>query len=181
MIYIALLRGINVGGHKKIKMSELKEALEQAGLVRVQTYIQSGNVLFESEETEEVLQARMEQTIREAFGFEVSIMVRTLEEWRGILAQCPFDTENELAGKRVHAALLTAAPAASAVEALPAWTHPIEKFHINGREIYFQFGEQMQDSKLPNHLMKLKQPMTLRNWNTMSKLAQLAEGMQVKH
>ncbi|MBM7691574.1 uncharacterized protein (DUF1697 family) [Peribacillus deserti] len=89
-IYIALLRGINVGGKNKIKMTDLREALGALGLERIQTYIQSGNVLFESEEEEAVLRQRIEQQVEKVFGLSIKVILRMSEEMKKILASCPF-------------------------------------------------------------------------------------------
>jgi uncharacterized protein (DUF1697 family) len=85
-IYIALLRGINVGGHKLIRMQELKSLLTNMGLDKVKTYIQSGNVIFESERNAEQLEEQMEQEIRRAFGFSVIIILRTASELEQIIS-----------------------------------------------------------------------------------------------
>ncbi|WP_430488077.1 DUF1697 domain-containing protein [Priestia flexa] len=85
-IYIALLRGINVGGHKLIRMQELKSLLTNMGLDKVKTYIQSGNVIFESERNAQQLEEQMEQEIRRAFGFSVIIILRTASELEQIIS-----------------------------------------------------------------------------------------------
>ncbi|WP_436462537.1 DUF1697 domain-containing protein, partial [Amycolatopsis sp. w19] len=87
-IYIALLRGINVGGHKLIRMQELKSLLTNMGLDKVKTYIQSGNVILQSERNAEQLEEQMEQEIRRAFGFSVIIILRTASEWEQIFSSC---------------------------------------------------------------------------------------------
>src|SRR5688572_11651201 len=84
--YIALLRGINVSGYKKIKMPELKNMFETLGFTNVQTYIQSGNVVFESKTSEE-LGSKISAKIREVFGFEVSVICRTSEEMKHVVAR----------------------------------------------------------------------------------------------
>jgi uncharacterized protein (DUF1697 family) len=95
-IYIALLRGINVGGKNKIKMADLKQVFETIGLCEVQTYIQSGNVLFKSNEREEELRKKIEQAIEKTFGFTVSVILRTAEELECIIGNCPFSEEEVL-------------------------------------------------------------------------------------
>ncbi|MGC1239930.1 MAG: DUF1697 domain-containing protein, partial [Chryseosolibacter sp.] len=88
-IYIALLRGINVGGKNKIKMEDLREALGAMGLSRVQTYIQSGNILFESDEDEATLCHRIEQEVEKVFGLSIKVIIRASEELKKIAATCP--------------------------------------------------------------------------------------------
>ena len=92
-IYIALLRGINVGGKNIIKMSDLKRVFEGIGLYEVQTYIQSGNVLFKSNEEEEALRMKIEHEIAKVFGFSVPVILRTATELKQIIRNCPFSEE----------------------------------------------------------------------------------------
>lgn len=100
--YIALLRGINVGGNKMIKMAELKRILEEMGLGRVQTYIQSGNVLFESEEEEGPLQTNIEEEIKKVFGFPVAVLLRTYAELKSLIAHCPFSLDSLAEGESIQ-------------------------------------------------------------------------------
>jgi uncharacterized protein (DUF1697 family) len=92
-IFVALLRGVNVGGKNKIKMTDLKSMFEGIGLSRVKTYIQSGNVLFESDEKEEVLRQKLEQEIESTFGFAIKVVLRTSEELKKVAENCPFVKE----------------------------------------------------------------------------------------
>jgi uncharacterized protein (DUF1697 family) len=103
-IYLALLRGINVGGNNMIKMAELKRMFEEMGFGSVQTYINSGNVLFKSEENEEeeVLQSRIEQGILNTFDFKISVILRTSSEWERIMATCPFSMETLTERQSIH-------------------------------------------------------------------------------
>ncbi|HDR5764368.1 TPA: DUF1697 domain-containing protein, partial [Bacillus anthracis] len=84
-IYIALLRRINVGGHKIIKMADLKQAFESIGLKQVKTYIQSGNIVFKSEEDITFLKERIQSEIKNVFGFDVPVMLRTYAEFTNII------------------------------------------------------------------------------------------------
>ncbi|MHB8064989.1 MAG: DUF1697 domain-containing protein, partial [Ruminiclostridium sp.] len=125
-IYIALLRGINVGGKNIIKMVELKRVFEMIGLRDVQTYIQSGNVLFKSNEAEEPLRKKIEHEIETAFGFPVTVALRTAEELEWIIENCPFSEEEvseaELSSKveSLYVSLLTHAPMQEKLERLNA-------------------------------------------------------------
>jgi uncharacterized protein (DUF1697 family) len=89
-IYMALLRGINVGGKNKIKMAELKALFERLGFSRVQTYINSGNVLFESQENEETLLSQIENEIENTFRLSIRVVLRTYNQLVGIIASCPY-------------------------------------------------------------------------------------------
>ncbi|WP_127483532.1 DUF1697 domain-containing protein [Paenibacillus ehimensis] len=177
-IYIALLRGINVSGHNKIKMAELKRALEAMGLHRVQTYIQSGNVLFESEEGPETLRQRIEEEIRAVFGISITVVLRTAGELERIVAECRYANIPLTEGESIHVSIWTEAPPQKVVDLLSASERDIDEYHIHGREIYFLFRQSILDSKLAKHLHKLGDTATTRNWNTMNKLAALAKAMQ---
>ncbi|MGE7822651.1 DUF1697 domain-containing protein [Paenibacillus sp. NPDC093718] len=183
-IYFALLRGINVGGHNKIKMADLRKMLESMALARVQTYIQSGNVLFESGESKETLRVQIEQGILETFGFPISVIIRTSEEIEGIVRNCPFSEETlrqaEAASEfeSLYVAMLTEAPAAEDMEKLRLYVNEKEIFEVLGEEVYLLFKESVRNSKLAVQLSKLGVPMTMRNWKTMNKLIQLSQTMK---
>jgi uncharacterized protein (DUF1697 family) len=178
-IYIALLRGINVGGNKMIKMAELKRTLETMGLGRVQTYIQSGNVLFESEEGAAPLRQRIEQEIRTVFGMSVTVLLRTTEELARIIGNCPFEADSLLDGESVQVTVLAEAPSQEQIDLLSNGKSEIDEYQIYGREIYFLFRQSILNSKLANNVQKLGRSATSRNWNTIKKLAMLAKAMEV--
>ncbi|AJS60436.1 DUF1697 domain-containing protein [Paenibacillus sp. IHBB 10380] len=184
-IYIALLRGINVGGKNRIKMAELKSTLEAMGLSRVQTYIQSGNVLFESNEEEEPLRKRIEHEIEAVFGFSVSVIIRTAKELATIAANCPFSEEaiSEAAssseGESLYVSLLLEEPSQKGIERLSAFRSESDEYQLVGREIYLLFRHSIRNSKLANNLQKLDVPVTVRNWKTINKLVTLAHAMEV--
>lgn len=182
-IYIGLLRGINVGGKNKIKMAELRKVLEEAGFSKVQTYIQSGNILFESCEDKERLQDKLQQLIESAFGFSVSVILRTAEEFQYTLAQLPFSekeiSEREAASTTecVYVAFLLDKPLEEKIDLL----HKIkgeDQFHMMDREIYLLFQNSIRNSKLAMNLQKLNVPATVRNWKTVTKLAGMADDMK---
>src|SRR4051794_17331421 len=93
-IYIALLRGINVGKNNRIKMADLKILLETLGLEKVKTYIQSGNVLFEASDDAARLSQLLEEEISKTFGFPVPVILRTAEEYGQIIRDCPYSMES---------------------------------------------------------------------------------------
>jgi uncharacterized protein (DUF1697 family) len=184
-IYIALLRGINVGGHNRIKMAELKTMFETMGLGRVKTYIQSGNVLFESNEREELLRMSIEHEIKQVFGFPVTVILRTAAELVRIIENSPFSDE-EVAeakvsseGESLHVALLLEAPSKEGIERLSIIRSESDKYQIEGRDIYLLFRQGVRNSKLAKNLQKLDVPATMRNWKTLNKLTELAKEMGV--
>lgn len=184
-IYIGLLRGINVGGKNKIKMAELKHMLENMGLDCVQTYIQSGNVLFQSNEREEVLRQRIEQEIETVFGFPVIVMLRTAAELEQIIQNFPFsedvvaEVEASSVGESLYVSLMVEAPAQEAVDRLSAYGSHGDEYCVEGREVYLLFRHSIRNSKLANNLKKLDVPATVRNWKTLNKLSAMAKAMEV--
>ncbi|MEC0248462.1 DUF1697 domain-containing protein [Paenibacillus chitinolyticus] len=174
--YLALLRGINVSGQKLIKMAELKNMFEAMGVLSVKTYIQSGNVLFRSDlaNSEEALRERIEDEIAAVFGFQVSVILRTAEEWEQIIRDCPYDTANLKEGESIYVTLLGDRPEPEDLGRIPAADPSLEEYRVNGREVYFLFHQSIRDSKVAASLHKLKTPATTRNWNTMNKLLALA-------
>ncbi|MED1205697.1 DUF1697 domain-containing protein [Heyndrickxia acidicola] len=177
-VYIALLRGINVGGKNKIKMEELRNVFESLGLQKVKTYIQSGNVLFESYENESSLCQLLESEIAAAFGFSVSVMLRTSEEMVQIINGCPYRPDELQEGESIHVSFLSKVPSKEAADKVLAYNNDAEACQIKGREVYLFFRKSIRDSKLANQLHKLDVPSTLRNWNTASKLAGMANVIQ---
>lgn len=185
MVYIALLRGINVGGKNIIKMAELRRVFEEElGLVRVQTYIQSGNVLFESSEKESVLRKRIEQGIESAFGISVSVILRTATELRNIAACCPFTAE-ELAkaaesstSESLYVSILQEELPAEQVDKLQTTDFGEDQYVIQGKEIYLLYSNSTRNSKLSGRLDKLVVPATVRNFKTLNKLIHLANEME---
>ncbi|MFM1653612.1 DUF1697 domain-containing protein [Brevibacillus sp. B_LB10_24] len=184
MIYITLLRGINVGGKNKVKMAELKRVFEAMGLGRVQTYIQSGNVLFESNDDEESLRKRIEQEFEKEFGFSISVILRTAEELSRMAASCPFteeevsEAEASFAGESLYVALLLGEPAPEGIERLEAYRSENDKYQLIGRDLFLLFRHSVRDSKLAANLGKLGVPVTVRNWKTINKLVDLANAME---
>lgn len=177
-VYIGLLRGINVGGKNKIKMAELKRVLEAMGLGNVQTYLQSGNVLFASAEDAEPLARRIEREIAGSFGISPAVILRTAAEMESIVAACPYATDRLLEGESIQVAVLLDEPPPQTAELLSNRQNPIDEFRIYGREIYFLFRQSVLDSKLASNVQKLGNMATTRNWNTIRKLAELAQSIQ---
>ncbi|MFD2445410.1 DUF1697 domain-containing protein [Bacillus sp. CGMCC 1.16607] len=173
--YIALLRGINVGGHNIIKMADLKNLLEKNGLHHVKTYIQSGNVLFHSEEATEVLNRRLEAEIESVFGFRVPVILRTASEWEQIIASCPFSFDTLLEGESIHVSFLEGVPSQEGLNQLHIFKSDIDEFKIEGKNIYLYFRQSIRKSKLAVHLQKIGVQGTVRNWKTVMKLAAMAE------
>jgi len=177
-IYIAFLRGINVGGHKLIKMADLRQSLEMMGLRNVQTYIQSGNILFESEKEASQLAQRIEQQIQTTFGFFVPVMLRTSVEFEQIMENCPFNFDALLENESIHISLLSEVPTQKEMTHLDKFQNDVEKYRIEGKEIYLFLSQSIRDSKLAIQLQKVGVSSTSRNWKTIIKLATKARAME---
>ncbi|WP_031342203.1 DUF1697 domain-containing protein [Ruminiclostridium papyrosolvens] len=185
IVYIAFLRGINVGGKNIIKMADLKQVFESIGLCEVKTYIQSGNVLFKSNEAEESLCDKIEHKIGAVFGIPVNVILRTSTELEHIILNCPFSKDEIIEAETLskveslYVALLTHNPLKEKIEYINVYRSESDKYHIVGRDIYLLFHHSIRNSKLSNNLYKLNVSTTVRNWKTLSKLAVLAKTMQI--
>lgn len=176
--YIALLRGINVGGNKIIKMQELKAMFESLGFTGVTTYIQSGNVVFEGgTATDGTLSALIGGRIKEVFGFDVSVIIRTAAELERTLANNPFPPEAPEDHKRLYVSFLPGEPSEEALEKLRPYEKGADKLRVIGKEMYVLYAVSASRSALFNVSFDkiFGQPVTARNWNTVSKLAHLCE------
>ena len=184
-IYIALLRGINVGGKNIIKMAELKKALEEINLYEVKTYIQSGNVLFKSDESEKDLKTKIEHEIKEKFGISVAVVLRTAEELEKIILCLPFSNEEVTEAEAIneteslYVALLTDIPLLDKIDILKPYKSENDDYRIIGREVFLLLRHSISKSKLANNLQKLDIPVTVRNWKTINKLAALVKSMEI--
>ncbi|MDR6120512.1 uncharacterized protein (DUF1697 family) [Bacillus sp. SLBN-46] len=178
-IYIALLRGINVGGHNIIKMAELRQLLESMGLGKVKTYIQSGNVLFESEEGATQLTQRIEEEIRTTFGFPVPVILRTAEELDQMIKDCPYSLDSLNEGESVQLAFLADEPPKEKIDYLQGFKSELDECQIVGKDVYLLFRQSIRDSKLATQLPKLGVPATVRNWKTVLKLEALAKELAI--
>lgn len=184
-IYIALLRGINVGGRNKIKMAELKDMFQSMGFNAVQTYIQSGNVLFCSEDDPDVLRQRIEEEIEKVFSISLTIVLRTSSELDQIIENCPFsdairrEAEASTEVETFYVSLLLESPALDGIEKLRRFVSPTDEFRIQKREVYLLLREGVRNSPLANNLFQLNVPYTMRNWTTINKLNALAKAMSV--
>lgn len=175
--YLALLRGINVGGQKKIPMAELRELLSKSGLEKVQTYIQSGNVLFQSsEEEKEKLEPLIHNTIKSHFGFEVPILVLKPEDLQKIFNNCPFSKESKA---NSYFMMLYAAPEKDLVIEVSKLSYTYEEFKITDNCVYFYCSLGYGKAKCNNNFFerKLKVAATARNYKTMVKLLSLSTEM----
>ncbi len=167
---VALLRGINVGGNRKLPMKDLSGWMERAGFEGVRTYIQSGNVVFShGARPEEELRTELEALIASRAGFDVPVMVRPASELAAVVDANPFPGVEPT---RLHVGFLTEPPDPAAVAAVDPATWAPEEFVVIGREIYLHLPDGMGRAQLPPRL-KILAPATARNWRTVTALLEL--------
>lgn len=175
--YVALLRGINVGGRAMIKMPALRSLLAEMGFEDVSTYVQSGNVVFKSSSRgADVIASDIEERIAAAFGLETTVLIRTPAELRRIADSNPFQ-DRETDYTKLHVVFLSSAPEAQAVNELDPNRSPPDEFSVRGREIYLHLPNGAGRSKLTIDYFekRLGVRATARNWKTLTKLIELTE------
>lgn len=176
---VSMLRGVNVGGHNKIKMTELKALYESLGFSNVQTYIQSGNVVFETEERgDERLSKKIGAAIEKKFGFCPEVVVRTADEMREIVKRNPFAKRKDIEPGKLLVLFLASDPGKAARDTV-AKIEAKEELKPIGSEIYIYFPDGQGNSKLKFGLIEKacgKIASTGRNWNTVEKLTGMADG-----
>jgi uncharacterized protein (DUF1697 family) len=172
-VFIALIRGINVGGHKKIRMADLKTSCEALGLRDVRTLLQSGNVVFQTDIKD---RARLAKEIAGVLGVEAKVILRSAEELRKVVAANPMPEEAKRGPSGFIVVFLSRKPSAAAMQSLrDAYSGP-EKMQLHGAELYIEYGSGMGQSKLTNVLIERKLGVTgtARNWNTVTKLLEMS-------
>ena len=171
--YLSMLRGINVSGQKLIKMTDLQRLYEALGFTGVQTYIQSGNVVFGAHADPKEVTQHLEQGIRERFGFEVPMVIRTWNQLRATLENNPFLSDDSVDPNRSYVAFLTNRPAPELSRKLATFSCEPDRFVIREEEIYFYCPVAYGHSKLSNNFFEnqLKVVATTRNWKTVNELA----------
>jgi uncharacterized protein (DUF1697 family) len=171
--YVAFLRGINVGGQKKILMSDLRSLFEALGFSGVRTYIQSGNVIFSTDKDVD-LAGLIYAAIQEKYDWEVPVFVKTPSELKEILTKCPFAEEKKA---KSYFTLLSEAPDPGMIEELQQVSSPNEEFVITPNCIYFYSSIGYGRTKYNTNFIerKLKVKTTARNYRTMLKLSELVQ------
>jgi uncharacterized protein (DUF1697 family) len=164
--YIALVRAVNVGGTAKLPMTQLKAMCSDAGFERVETYIASGNVVFQSKATPAKVQAELERRLHAYIGKPVGVVVRSASELQAVLKANPFPKAEP---KHTYAIFLNAVPPADALTHISGQQD--EQVRLGKREIYVHYGSGMGRSKLKIPAAKAG---TARNMNTIARLAAMA-------
>jgi uncharacterized protein (DUF1697 family) len=176
--HIVLLRGINVGGKNKLPMKSLVTIFEALGCRNVRTYIQSGNVIFEADDTlAATLPEGVRAAIEEEFGYSIPVVQRTARELAEAVRQNPWvDDDEAIDPKALHVAFLAEEPSEEAIAGLDPERSPGDEYRVLGREIYLKCPKGLARTKLTNAYFdsRLGTVSTVRNWKTTNKLLELA-------
>jgi uncharacterized protein (DUF1697 family) len=176
-IYIAMLRGINIGPHKRMKMDKLRACCEGLGFADVKTYIQSGNVIFKTPKlSPAALATKLGECIVKDFGFSAEVILRSREEMKEIIDDNSFTKERGIDLSKLHVLFLSASASVAALKKLQELTLAPDRTHNSGKEIYFYFPNGVSGSSLWKHPLDrvLSLPVTMRNWKTVTTLYQMA-------
>jgi uncharacterized protein (DUF1697 family) len=174
--YVAILRGINVSGHKVIKMERLRALFEDLGFANVKTYVQSGNVIFGTDEPPAGLAPKIEKKILKEFGFDVPVLTKSARELTDIVARNPLAKEPGIDPAKLHVTFLSNDAPRDAVKLLQPLAMGAEKIQIAGRAVYLYCPNGYGNTKLTNTTIekKLACRATTRNWATTNKLLEMA-------
>jgi len=180
-VIISLLRGVNIAGHHIIKMDALRDLYEDLGLQDAQTYLQSGNVVFRTKAGDvSRLAKRIEDAIEKRFGFRTFVVLRTKAELGDVIAQSPCAKRRGIDPKKLAVMFLKETPTAECLQnALKIETAP-EELWISGCHAYIYFTNGMARPKMswPAIERALKTAGTGRNWNSVTKLYELAQALE---
>lgn len=173
MTYAALLRGINLGARNKVAMGDLRALVAGLGCEDVATYVQSGNVVFKSSTPRAQLHAALEGQIRRALGLELVVVLRTKAELAKLVAGNPFSGRGR--EPKLHVTFLAETPPRARVRALETFDSGADELRVAGKHVYLHLPGGYGRSKLSNAFFEqqLGVAATTRNWNTVTKLAEL--------
>lgn len=171
---IAFFRGINVGGHHSLPMRELVEILENMGLENVRTYIQSGNVVFQStKHLSAAVSTDISLAVENVKGFKPGVLLLSPKEFQTAIDECPFSSDE---GKLLHFFFLSEMPEEPDLESLEALKSETEEYRLINKVFYLYAPDGVGRSKLASKVEKaMGVPVTARNWNTVRKVLSLAE------
>jgi uncharacterized protein (DUF1697 family) len=177
-IYVAMLRGINVGAHKRIKMEQLRRSFEKLGFEQVKTYIQSGNVLFKAKKVAPAeLAAQIEKQIIADFGLSSSVVCRTVSEMTETLQNNPFLNQPGVDPEKLHVMFLSAAPTQEGLKKLVSLTVAPDQSCCVGKEIYLYLPNGISGSSLMKTSLDraLSLVTTTRNWRTVGAIHKMCQ------
>ena len=177
--YVALLRGINLSGHKIVKMDQLRKMFEEMGFAEVKTYIQSGNVVFNAPARDPAsLAKKIEEKIVRQFGFPVPVLVKTAAEVGDVIKNNPLVKEKDIDISKLHVTFLSSAPEKSALKMLDGIDAAGDRFCCLEQAVYLYCPNGYHATKLGNNVLEkmLKVGTTTRNWRTVNQLYQMTLG-----
>jgi len=176
---IAILRGINVGGNRKIVMVDLKKLFNDLGYEGVQTYIQSGNVIFDPKSTgpDSEIADLIERSISKQYGFNVPVIVLKADQLKDAISSNPFYNQSISDIGRLHLTFLKELPEKDNVTEIKNYNLHPDNYHIEKRNVFVYCSGKYSDSRLTNKFFenKLKVTATTRNWKTVLKLYDLSD------
>lgn len=175
--FIVLLRGINVSGQKKIIMAELREMLNKIKFKEVETYIQSGNIVLKSNESDSsIIAEKVKKGIANTFGFDVPVLVKSYVELKSIFDKNPYTELVDIENKKIYFALLRETPQPEAIEEFRKNNFANDRFIVADNCVYLNYLNGAGKAKLTNNLIerKLKVSATSRNYRTMTKLLEMS-------
>lgn len=178
--YVALLRGVNVSGKNRVQMADLRALVETLGYERVQTYIQSGNIVFESSTRSAAKVAdAIASAMTQELALDVQVLVRTSRELTTLLTTNPLE-RRDVDSTKLHVTFLATSPAAATVHALDDVDAPPDEFAIVNREVFVHCPNGYGNTKLNNTFFekKLGVAATTRNWRTVQTLASLIDSAE---
>ena len=180
-VLVLMLRGVNLGSHNRVKMEDLRKLCESLRLRDVETYVQSGNVVFRTDEQDSrKLARRIEDGVQRTFGFRAECIVRTPGELRKVVSGSPFAGRAGLEPGRLLVVFLADEPSREGRAAVEELRPDPEELHLAGREIYIYFRDGIGRSKLSWVKIEkmLKTPATARNWTSVTKILEMAERLE---
>jgi uncharacterized protein (DUF1697 family) len=171
--YVAFLRAINVGGHT-VKMDHLRSLFETMGFANVETFIASGNVIFDSKsKSPKALESQIELALEAALGYKVGTFIRSITELAAVAQYKPFH-DCDADGNVLYIGFVADSPAEQCKQHLLSFTTEVDDFHVYGREVYWLCRKKLGESNFPGGAKfekTLGLPVTLRNSNTVVKIA----------
>jgi uncharacterized protein (DUF1697 family) len=174
--YVVFLRGINLGGKRRVGMADLRAALDSEGFEDVRTLLQSGNVVLTSGAKPRPLERELAKTLRRAFGFDIAVVARTRDELADVIRRDPFGAEADDPA-RYQVSFLSDKPSRRAAQELEAAATAPERAAVRGREVYAWHPGGVGRSELAKLITakRLEVEVTARNWRTITKLLELAD------
>ncbi|MFZ1321928.1 MAG: DUF1697 domain-containing protein [Ignavibacteria bacterium] len=179
--YVSILRGINVSGHRNIKMEALRKLYENLKFQKVKSYIQSGNVVFQYKKSDaKILTVRISNSIKETFGFDVPVIVLEINDLSRIIESNPFAKDKKIDPALLHITFLSDIPENNFLKKLDDIDLKNDKFYHKDNAVYLYCPDKYSNSKLTNGFIesKLKVTATTRNWKTVNELLKIAQNTE---